>query len=580
MPCCGLIAKRYKRMVRNVYPPKGDVAEGVVCDKHALEQLEFLALSQPQLLPKIGIYLQRRVINDAWRRHSREVECGVHIFKTLLQSCHYELRLFVTPLFSTVLALLESARHEYQQLAVSAFLIYAAISEEETAPVQSVHEQALVAMFASMAWQESGGEEAVRVSGLEALKALCDKAATSHSNQLWNPRHMEVILPVILHNLDKNGPSADDSSNRNTDTDTDTRTTAASAATPPLTSGALATATLERLVAGASLGALSAVLRPIFAYLDRFNGWGRPAVRERIFRLILGAVPPQHVHVAVGGLLQHLDAATTDANNTTNTTQNANANPNPTNSAAAGAAASGGGTGAGRGGSSSTKLGVSERTGIVEALSLSVALADSGAIGPSVIEVFHALLHHLRASAEITKREGGGDVAAVQVQQAAEERFQDLVLEVVGGLASYLTGGQKVEIMIFIVGKIPTTKDRARSCLLRCLKHVARGYEVPSLAEALPEALLGPLLSASIAPDAAMRRQAQEALQLLLAAPRASSSSSTITANIKTEIDADSAPTTTDDGAASAAAAAAATVTMGSRDRAWIAKKASRLHWH
>jgi len=135
------------------------------------------------------------------------------------------------------------------------------------------------------------------------------------------------------------------------------------------------------------------------------------------------------------------------------------------------------------------RLGVAAKTGIVRVLALSVTIAEDAAVGPAVIEVFHSLLKHLRLSAEQQEQQeqqgqmqGQGQVQGQDSDNGgdpSEEEFREVVLEAASSFAAHLTSTQKVEIMIFIIGKIPTTAvARARVCLLRCLIQVARVYEV------------------------------------------------------------------------------------------------------
>jgi len=127
-------------------------------------------------------------------------------------------------------------------------------------------------------------DEASRISGLEGLRALFGKAIDKRNEHLWEPRYMDMIVPVFLHNMDEGvSPIAA------------TATTAPSAhgdesSSAPVSAEALATENLRQLVSLASLGTLMSVLRPLFSYMDRFACWERPPVRQRVFGLVLEAV--------------------------------------------------------------------------------------------------------------------------------------------------------------------------------------------------------------------------------------------------------------------------------------------------
>ena len=93
---------------------------------------------------------------------------------------------------------------------------------------------------------------------------------------------------------------------------------------------------------------------------------------------------------------------------------------------------------------------------------------------------------HLRLSAEKDSEADTED----------EVRFQQAIVDNCGEFANHLSDTQKVDILTFILGKIPTTvRPRSKSSLLRCLVSVAKTYKTSAIRNALPEALVSQLLA-------------------------------------------------------------------------------------
>jgi len=90
---CGqvLTRRRYKRLIKAVF------ARDVECsdlNDDEMERLTVYALTNPAMLPKIGLYLERRVGKKFARREFQYVHVAVHMCNQLIQACHLDLRLF------------------------------------------------------------------------------------------------------------------------------------------------------------------------------------------------------------------------------------------------------------------------------------------------------------------------------------------------------------------------------------------------------------------------------------------------------------------------------------------------------
>ncbi|KAI5641218.1 hypothetical protein NE865_06482 [Phthorimaea operculella] len=141
--------------------------------------------------------------------------------------------------------------------------------------------------------------------------------------------------------------------------------------------------------------------------------------------------------------------------------------------------------------------------------------AGGGATGdarPSVLEIINNLLTNLRAS-----------VARDSEKETDEKLYQEALINALGEFADHLPDFQKIDIMMFIVSKIPAQRKPApradtmlQSILLKSLLKVGTTYKTTELSKAFPAAFLDSLLRLSSASDPHTRVLLQRILQCLL----------------------------------------------------------------
>ena len=133
------------------------------------------------------------------------------------------------------------------------------------------------------------------------------------------------------------------------------------------------------------------------------------------------------------------------------------------------------------------------RTSIIRCLEATVEIASS--VGPSVFEVFDALLRHLRRS------------TMVIVISDAERNFQEALVNAIGEFAKNLPHFQKVEVMQLILdkardaaiqtrieGKKGSENYEMQYMLLESLLKVSLHYEPRQMSVSFPSALMDLLL--------------------------------------------------------------------------------------
>ncbi|KAL1514341.1 hypothetical protein ABEB36_003614 [Hypothenemus hampei] len=233
---------------------------------------------------------------------------------------------------------------------------------------------------------------------------------------------------------------------------------------PPM----LAETCLRELVGRASFGHIRAVLKPVLRHFDLHKLWVPNEFAIHTFRIIMFSIQAQYSYTVVETLMAHLDD---------------NAQSSPT-----------------------------IRTSIAEVLSKIIAIAAGESVGPSVLEIINSLLNHLRDSV----RNG--------TSQAEEKQYQDALINALGEFANHLPDYQKIEIMMFIMSKIPfplvnnpTPADNMlQSILLKSLLKVGTKYQTIHLNTTFPVSFLEPLLRMTLAPDAEMRLLVQKILHTLM----------------------------------------------------------------
>lgn len=156
------------------------------------------------------------------------------------------------------------------------------------------------------------------------------------------------------------------------------------------------------------------------------------------------------------------------------------------------------------------------RTSIADTLSKIISIAAGESVGPSVLEIINSLLSHLRVS--VTRNQSSSN---------DEQLYQEALINALGEFANHLPDYQKIEIMMFIMSKVPYNQtDRIisvgkgdvllQSILLKSLLKVGTKYKTIHLNTTFPPSFLEPLLRMSLASDAEMRLLVQKIFHTLI----------------------------------------------------------------
>ncbi|XP_020503063.2 protein EFR3 homolog B isoform X1 [Labrus bergylta] len=465
--CCGALRPRYKRLVDNIFPE--DPEDGLV--KANMEKLTFYALSAPEKLDRIGAYLSERLSRDVARHRYGYVCIAMEALDQLLMACHCQsINLFVESFLKMVRKLLESDKPSLQILGTHSFVKFANI--EEDTPSYHRSYDFFVSRFSEMchsSYEDPDIRTKIRMAGIKGLQGVVRKTVNDELQaNIWDPQHMDKIVPSLLFNLqsgertESRSPSPLQASEKEKESPVE-----------------LTERCFRELLGRAAYGNIKNAVTPVLMHLDNHSLWEGKTFAVRCFKIIMYSIQSQHSHLVIQQLLGHLDA-------------------NSKNSATV-------------------------RAGIVEVLLEAAAIAASGSVGPTVLEVFNTLLRQLRLSVdyELTGSYDGSTNIGTKIIKAHEERqLQEAVIRTIGSFANTLPTYQRSEVMLFIMGKIPVPgvhpaltstssgpegTRMIQVMLLKSLVQVTAGYQTTNMLTALPSSFLEPLLSFSLTEDPELR---------------------------------------------------------------------------
>nr|XP_020445425.1 protein EFR3 homolog B isoform X3 [Monopterus albus] len=465
--CCGALRPRYKRLVDNIFPE--DPEDGLV--KANMEKLTFYALSAPEKLDRIGAYLSERLSRDVARHRYGYVCIAMEALDQLLMACHCQsINLFVESFLKMVRKLLESDKPNLQILGTNSFVKFANI--EEDTPSYHRSYDFFVSRFSEMchsSFEDPDIRTKIRMAGIKGLQGVVRKTVNDELQaNIWDPQHMDKIVPSLLFNLqsgecsESRSPSPLQASEKEKESPVE-----------------LTERCFRELLGRAAYGNIKNAVTPVLMHLDNHSLWEGKTFAVCCFKIIMYSIQSQHSHLVIQQLLGHLDA--------------------------------------------NSKSSATVRAGIVEVLLEAAAIAASGSVGPTVLEVFNTLLRQLRLSVdyELTGSYDGSTNIGTKIIKAHEERqLQEAVIRTIGSFANTLPTYQRSEVMLFIMGKIPVPgihlalpstgsgpegTRMIQIMLLKSLVQVTAGYQTTNMLTALPSSFLEPLLSLSLTEDPEVR---------------------------------------------------------------------------
>uniref|UniRef100_A0A8C7XJH6 EFR3 homolog B n=1 Tax=Oryzias sinensis TaxID=183150 RepID=A0A8C7XJH6_9TELE len=426
-----------------------------------MEKLTFFALSAPEKLDRIAAYLSERLTRELNRHRYGYVSIAMEAMEQLLLACHCQsINLLVESFLSTLRLLLEAEKPHLHILATNSFLKFANI--EEDTPSYHRSYDFFVSRFSEMCHSDHHDPNTklkIRVSGIRGLQGVVRKTVDDELQaNIWEPRHMEQIVPALLVNLQPH----------------ESLIAVFVCSSSPAEQTEVC---FRELLGRAAYGHINNAIRPVLMHLDSHSLWEGRGFAVRCFQIIMYSIQSQHSHLVIQQLLGHLDA--------------------------------------------NSRSPASVRAGIVEVLSEAAVIEAAGSVGqsdehcriccvrvfwytaavcppagPTVLEVFNTLLRQLRQSVDY-QLTGYYDNARKHKTTSPEEKMlQDAVIKTIGSFANTLPVYQRSEVMLFIMGRIPVPG------IYPALGSPNAGN---NLLTALPSSFLEPLLSFTLMEDPEIR---------------------------------------------------------------------------
>ncbi|XP_053740467.1 protein EFR3 homolog B-like isoform X2 [Synchiropus splendidus] len=281
--CCWALRPRFKRLVDNIFPE--DPEDGLV--QANMEKLTFFALSAPEKLDRIAAYLSERLTRELNRHRYGYVCIAMEAMEQLLLACHCQsINLLVESFLSTLRLLLEADKPHLHILATNSFVKFANI--EEDTPSYHRSYDFFVSRFSQMCHskhEDIDVQNRTRVSGIKGLQGVVRKTVDDELQvNIWEPCHMEQIVPALLVNLEQHTHAESGSPAEQTEV------------------------CFRELFSRAAYGHINNAIRPVLMHLDVHNLWEGRTFAVRCFQIIMFSIQSQHSHLVIQQLLGHLDA--------------------------------------------------------------------------------------------------------------------------------------------------------------------------------------------------------------------------------------------------------------------------------
>ncbi|CAG0901189.1 unnamed protein product [Darwinula stevensoni] len=454
--------------------------------KNNMDKLTFYALSSPEKLDRIGEYIAQRVNRDI-RRKMGFVRIAMEAMDQLLLACHAQsLNLFVESFLKTIQKLLECPDPEMQVLGSQSFVKFSNI--EEDTPSYHLRYDFFVCKFSSMCHDNNDDLSArtkIRMAGLKGLQGVVRKTVSDELvESIWEPDHMNKIVPSLLFNMSEgsSGPLELHTSSVQPDGNQSVLPGEEKEGQDP---ASLADICLRELVARAPYGKLDTVIQAMLLHLDNHKQWDPNNFAISVIRLVLFSIQAKYSQTVMQILMRHLDLH--------------------------------------------SKEEVRLRTGIADVIAQTITIAAAESVGLSPLEIINSLLMQLRLAVD-SKTEASSSTASLSGavhstdgpnQTVLEERYQATLINALGEYANHLPDYQKIEIMKFVLGKVPKhsqgrTDILLQKIMLKSMLKVGTTYVTHQFSQTFQMNLVEPLLGLCRARNAAVRLLVQQILHTLI----------------------------------------------------------------
>ncbi|RLU27481.1 hypothetical protein DMN91_001285 [Ooceraea biroi] len=428
-----------------------------------MEKLTFYSLSSPEKLDRIGEYLFQRASRDIYRRRNGFVVIAMEAMDQLLVACHAQTLNLFVESFLKMVQKLLESTDPQLQILATQSFVRFANIEEDT-PSYHTRYDFFVSKYSAMCHSNNDNPTIRKQIRLAGIQGLQGVVRKTLSDDLVENIWEPVHMDKIVPSLLYNMQNSRYADKEDATPDSPTE----ERLDPPQ----FAETCMRELIGRASFGHIRCVIRPVLRHLDNHQLWVPNYFAIHTFRIIMFSIQSQYSYTVVEALMTHLDDHS----------------------------------------KSPPKI----RTSMADTLSKIISIAAGESVGPSVLEIINSLLSHLRVS-----------VTRNQSSSVDERLYQEALINALGEFANHLPDYQKIEIMMFIMSKVPYSQpDRVepvgkgdvllQSILLKSLLKVGTKYQTIQLNTTFPPSFLNPLLRMSLAADAEMRLLVQKIFHTLI----------------------------------------------------------------
>ncbi|KTW32762.1 uncharacterized protein T551_00247 [Pneumocystis jirovecii RU7] len=192
---------KHTKLILRCYP-KSQTSEHKP-NSSELSYLCYYGFTKPSKLPKVGIFLERKLSKDVYRRKQGDIIVSLYICKALIERCHKDLNLYAANVVNILNSVLRSGDVEAIEHSIDCFTSF--ISHHNGLILSSDENYAkqfniLITSFVDFAMAQSGPKMTrYRLVGMQAAQAITSCEAIQNSNL----RYLTAkIIPGILHNLE------------------------------------------------------------------------------------------------------------------------------------------------------------------------------------------------------------------------------------------------------------------------------------------------------------------------------------------------------------------------------------------
>jgi hypothetical protein len=246
--CGGLLFSRrkYKRLIKAVFPREVECSD---LNDAEMERLTVYALTNAKMLPKIGMFLERRAGKKFARKEFAHVRVTVQIINQLVQACHLDLRVFADSVVRLTKFLLRQTEAPDLQVTGCEMLIkFAGTNQDDAAQLHTLTPfvDDLVRLCHD-SQPRPDLRQSIREAGLRAIVAIIQLVDSAGLAEQYGK-----LMPGVLVNMDVAPSSGDDMDRRVRDT---------------------AFRLFDDICRTLRPTLAPFILKPLFAYLDGNNCW-------------------------------------------------------------------------------------------------------------------------------------------------------------------------------------------------------------------------------------------------------------------------------------------------------------------